>query len=130
MRLGETVLMPVPGVAVPHLWILITEPSAETHLGVFVSVTALRGGKDQTVVLRPGDHPYIAKDSVVYYGDARLLDTTRIDADLAAGTVQSQEPCSARLLRLLQDGALASPYTPNAILKLCKQTFANRIRGR
>jgi hypothetical protein len=123
MRPGETVVMPVAGVPVPHLWILITDPAPDTHLGVFVSVTSLRDGQDQTVVLRRGDHPYVAKDSVVYYGDARLLDTALIEKDLSAGLVQHHAPCSTELLRLLQDGALASPHTPNAILRLCRQAF-------
>jgi hypothetical protein len=130
MRAGETVLMPVPGITLPHLWILITEPSEDTHLGVFVSVTSLRGNKDQTVALRPGDHPYIVKDSVVYFGDSRLLDTTLIEADIASGAVQRLEPCSASLLRLLQSGVLCSPYTPNSILRLCRETFGNRSRVR
>ncbi len=128
MRAGETVLMSAPGVAVPHLWILITDPSKDTNLGVFVSVTSLRGGKDQTVILRRGDHPYIAKDSVVYFGDARLWDTALIDADIASGAVRRLEPCSAGLQRLLQSGILNSPYTPNSILRLCRNMFGDRAR--
>ena len=128
MRAGETVLMPVPGVAVPHLWILVTEPSQDTNLGEFVSVNSLRGGKAQTVILRRGDHPYITKDSVVYFGDARLWDTTLIDADLASGAIQGLEACSAGLLRLLQSGILNSPYTPNSILRLCRSMFGVRAK--
>jgi len=47
----------------PHLWIQVTEPDAEGR-AILVSVTTLREGKDQTVVLQPGD-PSVGEASVV-----------------------------------------------------------------
>src|ERR1017187_7893408 len=59
MDCGDTFLMPAPGgVATPHLWIVVTQPDPQTHLCAIVSVTTLRNSKDQTVILRLGDHPF------------------------------------------------------------------------
>jgi len=61
MDSGDTFLMPAPGGrATPHLWIVITTPDAVTRQCAIVSVTTLRNSKDQTIILRPGDHPFTA----------------------------------------------------------------------
>ena len=83
MECGDTFLMPAPGgVATPHLWIVITQPATESHLCAVVSVTTLRNSKDQTVILRVGDHPFIRHDSTIFYGDAMIVDARRLEASL------------------------------------------------
>src|SRR2546421_8813104 len=73
MECGDTFLMPAPGGQVtPHLWIVITQPDPQTHECAIVSVTTLRNSKDQTVILRVGDHCFIRHDSTIFYGDAML----------------------------------------------------------
>ena len=70
MDCGDTFLMPAPGGrAVPHLWIVVTTRDAATGECAIVSVTTLRNSKDQTIILRPGDHPFIRHDSTIFYGD-------------------------------------------------------------
>src|ERR1035438_10358093 len=70
MRCGDTLLIPAPGMGVtPHLWIIATEPVTDTQLCVIVNVTTLRNSRDQTVMLRKGDHPFITHDSAIFYGD-------------------------------------------------------------
>ena len=78
MDCGDTFLMPAPGgVATPHLWIVVTQPDPQTHLCAIVSVTTLRNSKDQPVILRRGDHPFIRHDSTIFYGDAMIVDALR-----------------------------------------------------
>lgn len=70
MECGDTFLMPAPGgIATPHLWIVVTEPDPVSNLCGIVSVTTLRNSKDQTVILRVGDHPFIRHESTIFYGD-------------------------------------------------------------
>ena len=86
MNCGDTFLMPAPGgMATPHLWIVVTQPDVETHLCAIVSVTTLRNSKDQTVILRPGDHPFIRHESTIFYGDAMIVDVRRLQAEISAG---------------------------------------------
>src|SRR5713226_4097921 len=95
MRCGDTLLIPAPGSTVtPHLWIVVTEPTPDTHLCVIVNITTLRRGADQTVTLRPGDHPFIRHPSVVRYSDAQIVDDRRLGADVASGAAQQHQPCS------------------------------------
>jgi len=67
MDCGDTFLMPAPGGRItPHLWIVITTPDPVTHLCGIVSVTTLRNSKDQTIILQPGDHPFIRHQSTIF----------------------------------------------------------------
>ncbi len=102
MHCGDALLLPAPasGVGTPHLWILVTEPDPATHLCVIVSVTTLREGKDQTVILDKGDHPFIRHSSTVFFSDAMLADARRLEADIATGTALPHASCSPGLLKL------------------------------
>jgi len=45
-----------------HLWVIATDPD-ETGTFAVASFTSLRGAKDQTVVARKGEHPFLKWDS-------------------------------------------------------------------
>jgi hypothetical protein len=125
MDCGDTFLMPAPGgVATPHLWIVVTQPDPQTHLCVIVSVTTLRNSKDQTIILRVGDHPFIRHDSAIFYGDAMIVDARRLDAEIAAGLVLRREICSQATLKLVQDGVLASPFTRMKVVRFCRDHWS------
>jgi hypothetical protein len=124
MDCGDTFLMPAPGGAVtPHLWIVVTQPDPRTRLCALVSVTTLRNSKDQTVILRPGDHPFIRHDSTIFYGDAMIVDARRLEAEIAAGLALVREKCSNATLRLVQDGVAASPFTRPKFLRFCREQW-------
>ena len=122
MDCGDTFLAPAPGgAATPHLWIVVTQPDAEFHLCAIVSVTTLRNSKDQTVILRAGDHPFIRHDSTIFFGDAMIVDARRLESEIAAGLALVREKCSAATLKLVQDGVLASPFSRPKILRFCRE---------
>jgi hypothetical protein len=121
MDCGDTFLMPASGgAATPHLWIVVTQPHRESHLCAIVSVTTLRNKKDQTVILRVGDHPFIRHDSTIFYGDAMIVDARRLAAEIAAGLALVRERCSAATLKLVHDGVSASPFTRPRFLRFCR----------
>jgi hypothetical protein len=125
MDCGDTFLMPAPGgMVTPHLWIIITQPDPATHLCAIVSVTTLRESKDQTVILRVGDHPFVRHDSAIFYRGAMIADSTRIGGEIAAGLALAREKCTAATLKLVQDGVGASPFTPPKILRFCKERWS------
>ena len=122
MDCGDTFLMPAPGgAATPHLWIIVTQPDPQTHECAIVSVTTLRNSKDQTVILRVGDHPFIRHDSTIFYGDAMIVDARRLEAEIAAGLALVREKCPPETLKLVQDGIEASPFTRPKILRFCRE---------
>ena len=122
MRCGDTFLMPAPGgVGTPHLWIVITEPDSVSNLCAIVSVTTLRNSKDQTVLLRAGDHPFIRHDSTIFYGDAMIVDAIRLENEIAAGLAVRRDQCPAATLKLVQQGVSASPFTRPKFLRFCRE---------
>jgi hypothetical protein len=124
MRCGDTFLLPPPGGPVKtHLWIVITEPQAESRATVIVNLTTLRASRDQTVILGVGDHPFVRHQTAVSYRDALTVDAGRIEALLREGAAIPHQPCSAGLLSLIQDGALASPHMPKKVAAFCKQAW-------
>lgn len=90
MKSGDTFLMPAPGISssTPHLWIVVSDPIEEDQTVIIVSITTLRYGAEQTGVLRKGEHPFIVKDSSVFYGDARLVDASDLDARAQTGPIR------------------------------------------
>ena len=63
MNPGDTLLIVLPGTSLDsHLWIVISDPSQHESC-VIVNLTSWRSDKDQSCVLKPGDHPYITRDS-------------------------------------------------------------------
>jgi hypothetical protein len=121
MACGDAFLMPAPGGPVtPHLWIFVTERNPETHFAVIVSVTTLSEGKDQTIILRRGDHVFITHDSSISYRHARIVDCRQIDAQVQAKTIEPRAACTPKLLKEIQDGLFASQFTPKKIFNFCK----------
>jgi hypothetical protein len=120
MQCGDCVLMPTRGRnAIPHLWIIVTEPDGNGEC-VIVNVTTLRNSADQTVILGSTDHSFITHASAVRYADAEIFQLAQLEAMISAGVVDQMDACNADLLRLVQQGLLASPFTPQRIINHCK----------
>ena len=86
-------------------------------------MTTLRNSKDQTVILRLGDHPFIRHESTIFYGDAMIVDVRRLEAEIEVGLALVRERCPAATLKLVQDGVTASPFTRPKILRFCRQQW-------
>lgn len=111
------------GTVTPHLWIVVTEPHPPSNLCGIVSVTTLRNSKDQTVILRVGDHPFIRHESTIFYGDAMIVDAERLENEIAAGLAVRRDPCPAATLKLVQQGVNASPFTRPKFLRFCREQW-------
>lgn len=96
-----------------HLWIIISPPS-EGEV-VTVSVTTKRKRSEILVVLRPGDHPFIAQESVIAYSYSRIRTVDDIETALLNGTAKKREAVSEELLKRVQAGLLDSDFTPNGV---------------
>ncbi len=124
--------MLTPGSAnpIPHLWFVVTEPDAVTRECAVVSLTILRQDKDRTVVLAPADHSFINHPSVVHYSGALIVNADRLVALLLAGTIQPSECCSPDVLKLVQQGINASPFTPSKVIRLTPCPVCEFVRRR
>ena len=92
---GQTFHYPLRSPAKAHLWIIATGPSAQAGSFAAVSLTSLRGAKDQTVILRQGEHPFIKWDTCVAYALAEIITVEHLEARLSKGAARMDLPVSA-----------------------------------
>lgn len=120
MHCGDTLLIPAPGSSAetPHLWIILTEPDP---LCAIVCLSTLRYNKDQTVLLRSGEHSFINHDTTVLYAYAEIVDADNLRQQMADGQAVLHAPCSPEMLKLVQDGVHASPFTPRKVQTFCRE---------
>jgi len=91
MKCGDCFLIPADGSGTtPHLWIILTDPDPAF---VLVSVSTLRHGKDQTVVLMPGDHPFVRHQSMIMYSDSMLVELSILEEHVRTGVAAQRTSC-------------------------------------
>src|SRR5271169_3596323 len=113
MHCENTLLIPAPGLkATPLLWVILTRPD---QLCIIVCLSTLRYDKEQTVVLRRGDHGFVGHDTAVLYSYAEIVDVNHLLQQVADGLALRHESCRPDILKLIQDGIPASPFTPRKI---------------
>ena len=110
MNAGETFHAQAPGSTRPHLYVAVTDPDPEGNF-VIANITSQSESKDQSCVLDVGDHPFIRKQSVVNYAEARITNQDAVSAGARRGVIQYDAPVTPEALAKIQAGALASPQT-------------------
>ena len=119
VRAGRTLFISNSQRAPNHLWIVITDPTGDPPQVVIVSFTTRRAGADPTVIVRPGEHPFVVRETVIHYTDSRLVRVEQLQALVENGIPTFHEDCSEALLARIQGGVLASPFTPHFIKGYC-----------
>jgi hypothetical protein len=113
--LGDTIILPKPGAEKEHLWVVVTKPEPATGEVIMVNLTTRRPHSDTTTVLLPGEHPFIDRPTVAFYPDAWLAKAALLDSSIAQGVGRNHAVASPALLVKLQNGLMASPFTPAKI---------------
>ena len=107
---GQTFLYPLKDGYREHLWIIATDPDESGFVAV-VNITSLRGSKDQTIVIRRGEHPFVQWDSCVYYLMAEIKSESDIQAHFDCGEAQVRDSLTPALLEDVVAGFAASDFT-------------------
>jgi hypothetical protein len=114
LKVGDTFLMPPKSGVIEHLWIILTVSDAK---GEAVCVNVTSDDVDHTTELSVGDHQFIKHPSVIRYRNTRSLNLQIVE-DIIQGKIShpslictSHRPCSAALLKRVQEGLLKSPHT-------------------
>jgi hypothetical protein len=113
--LGDSFMLPKPGHETEHLWVLITNPDPATHEAIMVNVTTQRPHSDTTTILNAGDHPFVQKPSVIFYADARVVDTRLLDAAVQRGAYAGHAAFQPAVIARIQAGVTASPFMAKKI---------------
>lgn len=123
LRCGDTFLLPKAPCLKEHLWIIITDPELGTNTAACVNVTTRDHHSETTVLLQVGDHPFITRESVIYYVDSRILNLNAVEQMLKTKTTRfacaQHAACSPALLKRVQDGLLKSKFASNGIKEYC-----------
>jgi hypothetical protein len=100
-----------------HLWIVtvVWLPELDTAVhAVIVNLTSVTGTKrdDRTCIVTPSDpdaHPFVSKESYVFYAEARKVERTKLDALHASN---SRPPVAPELLKRIRAGFHQSRSAP------------------
>ena len=123
-RAGDTFLYPLDQSRKEHVWIIATERDTGGQF-VIVSLTSLRGSKDQTVILFAREHDFVRHDTCVHYASAELSDSARLQSWLDRHAAQMHRPMRPDILKLIGDGFAASDFTKKRIVEFIR---AYRLR--
>jgi mRNA-degrading endonuclease toxin of MazEF toxin-antitoxin module len=104
-----------------HLWIVVTEPQPPDYQCVIVSVTTQKRNSDPTVILRPGDHPFVTRDSVIQYVDARFADARGLDELIEKRLAKVRDRCLPELLERIQAGIGISRFVSKKFVTFCNE---------
>ena len=114
LRAGQTILLPKPGQDTAHLFVVLTAPDALGHV-LLVNFTTHRPHSDPTVIIQPGERPFVTHATVAHFVDTRRTTAAALEAEIASGIFRTHLDCSAVLLDRLRAGVLTSPHTPEKV---------------
>jgi hypothetical protein len=117
--------MPRPGNKIPHCWFVIAEkPDGQC---LIVNMTTLSHLCDKTVILHKDEHPEVDHDSIILYSDAQITTFDTLDILVSRGAASRKQPCSAELLKKIQDGVIKSSETKIRILNFCNIHYPQKV---
>ncbi|UFW49692.1 MULTISPECIES: hypothetical protein [Bradyrhizobium] len=100
-----------------HLFVVCSDACADGK-HVLVSITGWTNDLcDGTTRLKKGDHPFLYKDSYVFYRKARIEDGSVLTSGIDSGAFVLKEPMDAGLVDLIMEGICASKQTPRKVKK-------------
>ena len=107
MRPGETFFL-AGGAADRHLRVVISDPSIDSELVLFVSMTSYDVTKENVCVFEVGNHPFVKHRSCIAYGTAKEAPLAALLRLLDAGQLRISEPMSASQLDRIRRGVSLS----------------------
>lgn len=120
---GTALLLSEPPFNKPHLWFVLTDPEGQPPRVVAVMMVSAKKHTDTTVLLQPGDHPFVKHLSSVHYSSAKWFPTRALTRAMQQGRCHLKETMSEKLLSRVRSGLLDSPYTIHAVSDFCRTRF-------
>ncbi len=108
-----------------RLWFVLSSATADGLVAVASLTTHGRSltCSDACIVVRPGEHPWISRDSCVCYRGALMNAVAPLDSAKLARALEQSAPCSDELLLRIQEGALNSPLAPLPVKSASRATL-------
>ena len=132
---GDTFLIEGVGDTL-HLFVVLCDLAEPPSRVLTVMVSTLRTMSDRTVILKPGEHPFIKHASSVEYGSMRVMPVaTLLQLEgMNAGKSGSRsfvrrEPLTAEMLNRIVQGALTSDLAAKGMKRLLENWLALNSAG-
>lgn len=93
----------------PHLHIVVTAPDKDGNV-LCVPVGSYEDGMDPTCLLKQGDHDYLTKDSMIYYGHAKVMKAETIIEMINDKKYEHWEDIKQDVFSKITKGVLTSPH--------------------
>ena len=120
---GSSLLLSEPPLYKPHLWFVLTDPEEKLDRVVGVMLRTVTKNTDETVILGPGDHPFIKHASSVHYSTAKWFSVEALTKAMQKGRCHLRETMTPELLVRVREGLLESPFTVRAVSEYCGARF-------
>ena len=103
-----------------HLLIVISDPDKNPNQLVLVTLTTWERDKDDSCILKQGDHPFVKHDtSVKYDGYNKILPSAAtIELLLSQDKLKRREPLRPEILEKILDGANDTRFLTNRQLRI------------
>ena len=111
MNPGDTILFRDPGRS-ERLWVVV---AVRGDRAAIVGLGPAEANSDEGDIIGPADHPDLDEDCTARYRLARFVPVAALRNARQRGLAETGSPCSPGLLRRIQHGALASPFTEQGI---------------
>lgn len=121
MNLGDTFFGALSG-GTRHLWVVITNPNSAGEVAI-VNLTTRKPPCDDSCIVTPGEHPFVAQESIAWYRRATLAQITDLRNAVQQGLIDPDTRVSSALLQRLQQGAIASIYAKQAVQTAVQATL-------
>jgi hypothetical protein len=118
--LGDAALLQIRPFETRHLWFFVSEVLPTGDIAMF-NLTGWKPPCDETCIVRVGDHPYVAKKSIITYRRGLLLTPTKWQEIHDNGWHEAHEKASNLLIKRIQQGALQSEQTPQFLQTIVQQ---------
>jgi hypothetical protein len=102
-----------------HLWVICTDPDTDGQC-LIVSLTTLKGSKDQTVILNGTDHQFLKHATSVAYAQSDLISIELLQELISSGRARMQSPMTPSITALIVDGFPASQFTKKRIVSFVR----------
>jgi hypothetical protein len=96
-----------------HLFVVLTNP-CEGGLHLLASISSVKPNRsyDSTCVLQAGEHPFLDRQSYVFYAKVRQILHAGIIRCAKSGLYIPKENCAPAVLKKIGQGVTESPMTP------------------
>lgn len=91
---------------------VISDPARNQHI-VIANLTTMNPGDTEPCVIRPGDHRFVSRNSVIAYDFVKIRPSAGIEKLASCGMLSPSDDLSAALLARIQRAVGASSEVDN-----------------